>query len=117
MPQIAALQPLGLRLVARRFPRPMRRVEMQAQQKRPRASGSLVDRLDGSVAEQVEGQLIPLPWTLPFPETLTVRSFVAEACDHAALTDWSPFICTVQEAPVPLHAPPQPVKTSPVWGV
>jgi hypothetical protein len=58
----------------------------------------------------VEGQLMPEPVTVPFPETETVSSTAVELT-HDALTDRSPVISTVQVTLVPPQAPPQPVKT------
>jgi hypothetical protein len=55
--------------------------------------------------------------TVPLPATETVNRTPAELT-HAALTERSPANSTVQATLVPLHAPPQPVKTlsrSGVW--
>ena len=62
------------------------------------------------MAAQVDGQVIPAPVTVPPPDTETVKSTPVELT-QAALTDRSPVSSTVQATFVPLHAPPQPVKT------
>ena len=59
---------------------------------------------------------MPPPVTVPLPETETVRR-TALVLAHAALTRRSSVSCTVQVTSVPLHAPPQPVKTLPSAGV
>ena len=64
----------------------------------------------------VDGQLIPEPVTVPLPDTETVRRTAAELT-HDALTERSPVSSTVQVTLVPVHAPPQPVKTCPDAGV
>jgi hypothetical protein len=64
----------------------------------------------------VGGQLIPPPVTVPLPETETVSRTPAELT-HAALTERSPAMSTVQVTLVPLQAPPQPVKTLSASGV
>ena len=51
--QVAAAQALGLRLVARRLPRPVGRAEVQAEQERPAGPGVVADHLHRAVAEQV----------------------------------------------------------------
>ncbi len=65
----------------------------------------------------VAPQLIPagLLVTVPFPVLVTVRSALGAAV-NCAVTVWFPFITTTQ-APVPLQAPPQPVKVDPPVGV
>src|SRR5712691_5128143 len=50
--------------------------------------------------------------TLPPPVTVTLR---VRPCTKAAETDWSEFMLTLHE-PLPLHAPPQPVKIQPALG-
>lgn len=71
----------------------------------------------GSLAVQVEGQPMPPPETLPFPLTPTVSDFVALDETQAAVTWALPWRRTVQDAPPPLHAPPQPLNASPDPGV
>ena len=50
--------------------------------------------------------------TVPLPLTDTVRLKKFGFCVNVAVTDWACDMTTVQE-PVPLHAPPQPVKLQP----
>jgi hypothetical protein len=78
---------------------------------------SVTAEFSGSLAVHVDGQLMPPPDTLPFPLTPTVSDFVAFDATHAALTCALPPSWTVQEPPVPLHAPPQPLNESPAVGV
>jgi hypothetical protein len=50
------------------------------------------------------------PATVPFPVTDTVSANVLAEVVNVALTDWSALIVRVQLLPVPLQAPPQPLK-------
>jgi hypothetical protein len=79
------------------------------------SASSVIALLRTTVATHLLGHLIPPPSTLPLPTMLTVSWTVSLLAAQAALTFWSPPICTVQDSPValPLQAPPQPVKTSP----
>ena len=66
-------------------------------------------------ALQVEPQLMPDGElvTVPLPVSLTES---VNSCVNVAVTDSAAFIVTTQ-LPVPLHAPPQPVKVPPLAGV
>jgi hypothetical protein len=73
----------------------------------------------GSFFVQVAGpgQVIPPPVTVPWPDTVTVRSCCAPDSLHVAATFRSSSRITVQATFDPLQAPPQPLKTYPGVGV
>jgi hypothetical protein len=68
-------------------------------------------------AVQTEGQLIPVGElvTVPLPETLTMRASMPN-CGNVAVTLSAALIVTVQ-LPLPLQAPPQPLKFMPAAGI
>ena len=66
------------------------------------------------VALQVPGQLIPLPATVPEPDTVTFTE--NELGMKSALTDSAELIVT-EQAPVPVQAPLQPLNTEPTLAV
>jgi hypothetical protein len=78
---------------------------------------SVTAELRGSLAEQVDGQLIPPPETEPFPATPTVSTFVELDETQAALIPLLADSPTVHDCAAPLHAPPQPLNESPPDGV
>ena len=61
-------------------------------------------------AEQVPGQLMPLPVTVPEPVPARVTFTGNDAGMKLAVTDWAELMVTEQE-PVPEHAPLQPANT------
>ena len=67
-----AVEALRLRLVARSLPRPMRRVEMQADEKGLSGLGVFVDDIDGAAPQQI-GQIAGLTgFRIVFPEILGI---------------------------------------------
>ncbi len=76
---------------------------------------------ESNAAEQVRPQLMPagalVTVPLPAPDKLTETLYCGVGGGPKfATTDWSEFIVT-EQAPVPLHAPPHPVKANPGAGV
>ncbi len=69
------------------------------------------------VAEQVAPQLIPAGLLVTVPEPAPCGVTVSENCGlKVAVTFWAELMVTLQ-APVPEHAPPQPLNTEPAAGV
>lgn len=66
----------------------------------------------------VPGQLIPagVLVTVPLPPAMVTLNVSGGPLVKVAVTDWLPFIATVQ-APFPLQAPPQPLNTDPLLAV
>src|SRR2546430_17249395 len=80
-----ALDPLCLGLVPRSLPRPMRRVEMQADEKRPAGFREPVDDFNGPAAQQVRQISGLLNFRVAIPQVFgPVRRFVREIIERAA---------------------------------
>ena len=97
--QSARFQALGFRLVAGRFPRPVRRIEMQAEREGLARLRVAVDDVDGAIAEQFGGVAHLLDGHVVVPEIgLVIGAFVPIVVDAAAAESVEVIVAALQRA-------------------